>query len=1689
MTLQSNALNFASYTRGSVDVRTGLYSFSLEVPPLNANFAQGPHLPLQLSFSPLNTANSGFGIGWAFKLSRYDLNNHVLSVHTGDTFEVADQGPGELALVYEQKFKAFTFKHIGEANKPRFRITHTNGMIEILEPLRADDRTFLPTRVETRSGLGITLAYDDEKGRLVSIEDDFEQPLLTLVYQGDTQVLMHVHPGSEAEQLFTLKLQGEELRTLVMPASDLADWTFHYDTFDGMRFLRRLIQPYGGEERIFYKESGHQYPGLNHYLPYVTEHQAIPDPQDDTAATIKTTYTYSDKNFLGYGATDVAWDEHYNQDQLYKATDNTYNYHTEVSHYLDDKVLRTVKHTFNRFHLMTEQVTDEAGCIQTLTTQYHDAPGNFASQDVRVQLPSKMTKTWTQTGTQLRRDEPVFTEYDTHGNLVREQFANGMVMVREFYLPEGEEGCPRDPDGFTRNLKSLTVYPAEGAAPAKILRSRCTYRELPVLSTSLALQQTEKWLVANSVQEFEVLNNVEIPLRREDITHLDMPDNPFLHGRVDYTTTQLGKTQSRTEWRYEKSKDDNEKLTYLLTTTTLKPHGGTLERTTYSLHSTLRDQLIETQDTNGVKTRYSYDAVNRPSAETVAPDKPPYDATRTYCYGKETKDQRTLWYAQVTDVNGVITRTYHDGLNRPIREERTLRALDDPESETTITRTVSETTYDTLGRVASETLFDYLPAPPDSDNVEEQVIELTSRFSYDAWGQRCQVEQPDRVKRITLFSPFGDDGNRVEQWQESPDKPGVKQQHSVVEYNRFNKPVYEYQLHLPVDAASGAEPVEVDRTTYLYDGLGQAVQETLSFAADHEPLITTYQYDHWGRLFETVRANESVLTRHFDERSTAELTTLLEVRDSSSAAPSPVCKRTFDGLERLTSLAVGPRLETYQYQGQLDLMESRTLCNTDPAGHDKRKHVERYDYTPELTRQPTKITATLEDTPEPQAANEAAFDYHLKSAEVRSANNDNGGRAYTYTDQGYLALEHWNGAGEQQYNIRNQHSLQGRLRYRKHSDGVACLYAHDPLGRVTTVTQGNLQATLTYNSEGRLETTTTCDTREPTRYVRSTQTYDDLGREHRRTLEADGQQQVLVLKWLDGNRLASRTLYNGSDKDEDAFLRKEVFEYDALMRLVIHNYDGKWEEEEETGERWQALPRNAKGRSFHSQVFTFNNLDKLTRCLTEFADTETDIAHFTYATDDSFQLTEVTHTLLEDYRETQGFTYDARGNMLNDEQGRTLEYDVRGRLERVRETDGSERARYLYDGHDQLLASVLGSRQVHRRYQDHRLDTTQEGNLLTQYLLGETHALAVQHSDAPTDPLLLLTDNAGSIITETDRQGTRHANYSAYGERPDDNGLRCLLAFNGEAREEALGWYLLGSGYRAYNPQLMRFHSPDSLAPEEAGLNPYLYALGNPVRWRDPTGHKVSPLNGDQTPDKKEEQNDVTGNLMGILVFGLVFIASVAITPWAGPVTFSFALTWGGIAAQGIGLGLQIAGFATKNDNPELSKKLAIAGLAISAIGVTMSMVGRSMTPRRSGPNSSSRSPSRSTPGSRPTPGSPGRDLREQMELTRMRIQERLQQIQQRRMPPPTYGSVMNGSAGARPVPSPPPSSPPSYGHATGNSVASQLSGNRSISGNSTPQSIHDNPVINTANTQAPYSRVSSPTVTPPPNRRSSAPL
>ncbi|MFA1026632.1 MULTISPECIES: RHS repeat-associated core domain-containing protein [Pseudomonas syringae group] len=49
----------------------------------------------------------------------------------------------------------------------------------------------------------------------------------------------------------------------------------------------------------------------------------------------------------------------------------------------------------------------------------------------------------------------------------------------------------------------------------------------------------------------------------------------------------------------------------------------------------------------------------------------------------------------------------------------------------------------------------------------------------------------------------------------------------------------------------------------------------------------------------------------------------------------------------------------------------------------------------------------------------------------------------------------------------------------------------------------------------------------------------------------------------------------------------------------------------------------------------------------------------------------------------------------------------------------------------------------------------------------------------------------------------------------------------------------MGNGYRAYNPVLMRFNSPDSLSPfGKGGLNAYAYCAGDPVNRSDPDGRE-----------------------------------------------------------------------------------------------------------------------------------------------------------------------------------------------------------------------------------------------------------
>ena len=163
---------------------------------------------------------------------------------------------------------------------------------------------------------------------------------------------------------------------------------------------------------------------------------------------------------------------------------------------------------------------------------------------------------------------------------------------------------------------------------------------------------------------------------------------------------------------------------------------------------------------------------------------------------------------------------------------------------------------------------------------------------------------------------------------------------------------------------------------------------------------------------------------------------------------------------------------------------------------------------------------------------------------------------------------------------------------------------------------------------------------------------------------------------------------------------------------------------------------------------------------------------------------------------------------------------------------------YRYDALDRLAARSFGQSTMRRFYCADRLSTESEEDHHRSCLRAGGRLLAHQHRTADSSRnTLLATDEANSVlVTGSDLLTT--ITYSPYGHRENAALPPGVPGFNGEQPDPLTGHYLLGNGYRAFNPVLMRFNSPDSLSPfGRGGLNAYVYCAGDPVNRFDPTGH------------------------------------------------------------------------------------------------------------------------------------------------------------------------------------------------------------------------------------------------------------
>ncbi|WP_081009855.1 RHS repeat-associated core domain-containing protein [Pseudomonas asplenii] len=167
-------------------------------------------------------------------------------------------------------------------------------------------------------------------------------------------------------------------------------------------------------------------------------------------------------------------------------------------------------------------------------------------------------------------------------------------------------------------------------------------------------------------------------------------------------------------------------------------------------------------------------------------------------------------------------------------------------------------------------------------------------------------------------------------------------------------------------------------------------------------------------------------------------------------------------------------------------------------------------------------------------------------------------------------------------------------------------------------------------------------------------------------------------------------------------------------------------------------------------------------------------------------------------------------------------------------------SQYAYDPLDRLTACSPANLEPHRRfYCKKRLATEIQGAIAHSIFQADDWRLAQQRRQgAGRETNLLAMDSQGSVLQALDGAQRQAMTYSPYGGQTPTSGLSSVLGFNGERPDPVTGHYLLGNGYRAFNPVLMRFNSPDSLSPfGKGGINVYAYCGLNPVGNIDPTGH------------------------------------------------------------------------------------------------------------------------------------------------------------------------------------------------------------------------------------------------------------
>ena len=703
--------------------------------------------------------------------------------------------------------------------------------------------------------------------------------------------------------------------------------------------------------------------------------------------------------------------------------------------------------------------------------------------------------------------------------------------------------------------------------------------------------------------------------------------------------------------------------------------------------------------------------------------------------------------------------------------------------------------YDELGNLTRIVLPDGTQAQTNTYDAVGNLVGVVdslgniTRYSYDAVYRPVQTVYPDGSTVKHKYDLAG-------QLVEMTDALGNNTRYA---YDGEGRNV---QIIDPLGGVTRTQYDAADRIVAVTDALGRTSrfqydangQQLATVAPDGS--VTQYAYDAGGRLVQTTDAAGRVTTNRYDAGGH-----LVSVTDA---------------LGNLTQFQYGARNERIAI---IDARGNTTRFRYDEQGR-LIQTIHPLGETEVLTYDSLGHLATTTDG----NGQSIHFGYDGSGRLAVRTLPDGSEENFTYTSDGLISSVS-NARGTIQYDYD---PVMRRLVRVTEPDGTQVSYNYDRAGNRTslTATVGSTSLTTgyTFDALNRLATVTDPDL-GVTKYsydavgnlIRAelpngtfeTRSYDDLGR--LLFLENRGTTGV-----ISSHRFAlTPTGQRASVVEQDG--RRSDYTYDALDRLT----------------RERTTDAILGDRTFDYTYDAVGN--RLTR-----NDSAEGLTQYSYDADDRL----LTETLAGELTQ---YTYDDNGNLLSRTSATDrvfFDWDFENRLITVdTDGDGTVDVRNEYDPNGNRVSQTIAAQETHflvdtqQPYSQVLLEYRPSGLIVASHVYG--HGLTSRAQNGAR--VYYHVDGLGSTRALTDAAGAvlNRYQYDAFGRSlSQTGGTPNPYLFAGEQRDAALGLDYLRARY--YDPSTGRFVSRDSFpasAQFPLSLNKYLYALANPVNYRDPSGN------------------------------------------------------------------------------------------------------------------------------------------------------------------------------------------------------------------------------------------------------------